>query len=175
MLPGHGVPIAGADRIRQALTESAELLEHLHDETVAMMNAGARLDEVLHTVRAPAHLLERPYLKPVYDEPEFVVRNVWRLYGGWWDGDPAHLKPAPAAALATEIAALAGGPARLADRALELLDTDLRLAGHLAELAAQAAPDDPAVGQIRRQVFSARAEAEASTMSKGIFSWAAAP
>jgi alkyl sulfatase BDS1-like metallo-beta-lactamase superfamily hydrolase len=175
MLPGHGVPIAGADRIRQALTESAELLEHLHDETVAMMNAGARLDEVLHTVRAPAHLLERPYLKPVYDEPEFVVRNVWRLYGGWWDGDPAHLKPAPAAALATEIAALAGGPARLADRALELLDTDLRLAGHLAELAAQAAPDDPAVGQIRRQVFSARAEAEASTMSKGVFSWAAAP
>ena len=59
-------------------------------------------------------LLARPYLRPLYDEPEFVIRNVWRQYGGWWDGDAAPLKPAPAAALAAELAALAGGAARLA-------------------------------------------------------------
>jgi glyoxylase-like metal-dependent hydrolase (beta-lactamase superfamily II) len=64
LLPGHGVPVVGADRIRQALTETAQLLEHLHDETVAMMNTGARLDDIVHTVTAPPHLLERPYLKP---------------------------------------------------------------------------------------------------------------
>ena len=173
MLPGHGVPLSGAERIAQALTETAELLEHLHDETVAMMNAGARLDEIIHTVRAPAHLLERPYLRPVYDEPEFVVRNTWRLYGGWWDGDPASLKPAPAAVLASEVASLAGGAARLADRALDLMATDLRLAGHLAEMASQAAPSDPAIAAVRRQVFAARAASEASTMSRGVFSWAA--
>ncbi len=63
MLPGHGVPVIGADRIREALTASAELLEHLHDETVAMMNAGARLDDIVHTVRAPQHLLDKPYLR----------------------------------------------------------------------------------------------------------------
>ncbi|WP_395656783.1 alkyl sulfatase dimerization domain-containing protein [Nocardioides sp.] len=174
MLPGHGVPVVGADRIRQALTDSAELLEHLHDETVAMMNAGARLDEIVHTVRGPQHLLERPYLRPVYDEPEFVVRNTWRLYGGWWDGDPSHLKPAPAGSLASELAALAGGPGRLADRAVELLEAgDDRLAGHLAELAAQAAPDDAGVQAVRARVFAVRAEHEASTMSQGVFRWAA--
>jgi alkyl sulfatase BDS1-like metallo-beta-lactamase superfamily hydrolase len=174
LLPGHGVPIVGADRIRQALTETAELLEHLHDETVAMMNTGARLDDIVHTVRAPQHLLDRPYLKPVYDEPEFVVRNIWRLYGGWWDGDPAHLKPAPAKALATELAALAGGPRTLADRARALADDgDLRLAGHLAELAWQAAPGDEVVKAARADVCVRRAETEASTMSTGIFSWAA--
>jgi hypothetical protein len=42
-------------------------------------------------IMAAADLLERPYLRPVYDEPEFVVRTVWRLYGGWYDGNPAHL------------------------------------------------------------------------------------
>jgi alkyl sulfatase BDS1-like metallo-beta-lactamase superfamily hydrolase len=174
MLPGHGVPIAGADRIRQALTDTAELLEHLHDETVAMMNDGARLDDIVHTVRAPQHLLDRPYLRPVYDEPEFVVRNIWRLYGGWWDGDPAHLKPAPAKALALELAALAGGARALAVRARALADAgDLRLAGHLAELAMQAAPDDEAVGVAHSDVFARRADAEASTMSKGVFRWAA--
>lgn len=175
LLPGHGVPIAGADRIRQALTETAELLEHLHDETVALMNAGARLDDIVHTVRAPAHLAERPYLRPVYDEPEFVVRNVWRLYGGWWDGDPARLKPAPAAALAAEIASLAGGAARLAARAVELAAAgDLRLAGHLSELAVQAAPQDADVQQAQAQVYAQRAQAEESTMAQGVFRWTAA-
>ncbi len=114
-----------------------------------------------------------PYLRPIYDEPEFVVRNIWRYYGGWYDGDPSHLKPAPAAVLAEELAALAGGATRLAERARELAAAgDLRLAGHLAELAAQAAPDDKGVHAVRAEVFGARAREEASTMSKGIFSWA---
>jgi alkyl sulfatase BDS1-like metallo-beta-lactamase superfamily hydrolase len=173
MLPGHGLPIVGETRVRQALTESAELLETLVEQTLALMNDGARLDDIVHAVRAPEHLLARPYLQPIYDEPEFVVRNVWRLYGGWYDGDPSHLKPAPAAALATELAALAGGAARLADRARELAAAgDLRLATHLAELAAQATPTDAGVHAVRAEVFGARAREEASTMSKGIYSWA---
>lgn len=174
LLPGHGVPIVGADRIRQALTETAELLEHLHDQTLAMMNAGARLDDIVHTVRAPQHLLDRPYLRPVYDEPEFVVRNVWRLYGGWWDGDPARLKPAPAASLAAELAALAGGAARLAERALEVADAgDLRLAGHLSELAVQAEPASARAQEVQAEVYGRRAAAEASTMAQGVFRWTA--
>jgi len=49
----------------------------------------------------------------------------------------------------------------------------LRLAGHLAELAAQAAPGDAGVHRVRAEVFSRRAGEELSTMSKGVFSWAA--
>src|SRR5204863_5291685 len=134
------------DRVTQALTDTAELLESIQDQTLALMNQGARLDEVIHGVHAPRHLLERPYLHAVYDEPEFVVRNIWRLYGGWYDGNPATLKPAPEAALASELAALAGGASKLARRAAALAEAgdegSLRLAGHLAELAALAAPED---------------------------------
>ena len=173
LMPGHGLPIIGADRVQRALLDSAELLESLLDQTLALMNEGARLDDIVHTVRAPAHLLERPYLRPIYDEPEFVVRGIWRYYGGWWDGNPAHLKPAPEAGLAREVAALAGGAIKLAARAAELAAAgDLRLAGHLAELAALAAPDDAGVHRVRADVFGARRAAEASTMSKGVFGWA---
>jgi len=173
LLPGHGLPIVGADRVQRALTEGADLLESLVEQTLALMNEGARLDDIVHAVRAPAHLLERPYLHAIYDEPEFVVRNIWRLYGGWYDGDPSHLKPAAAADLARELADLAGGASRLAARALEVAaEGDLPLAGHLAELAAQAAPDDRGVHAARAEIFGARAREEASTMSKGIFSWA---
>ena len=171
MLPGHGLPVVGAERVRSVLEDSAELLEAIVDQTLDLINAGATLDDVIHDVSAPAHLLERPYLKPIYDEPGFIVRNIWRLYAGWYSGNPAELKPAPAAQLASEIAALAGGARRLAERASEL--DDARLASHLIEFALAAAPDDEVVREANAHIYSRRAEAEASTMSKGIFSWAA--
>ncbi len=174
LLPGHGVPIAGADRVRQALEDTAALLESLVEQALALMNAGARLDEVLHGVRVPAHLLDRPYLQPVYDEPEFILHTIWRRYGGWHDGNPATLKPAPEAALASELAALAGGASRLVERARSLLaDGELRLAGHLAELARLAAPDDGAVADAHGEVFAHLRDAATSTMARGVYAAAA--
>lgn len=178
LLPGHGVPIAGPDRIRETLLASARLLQHLHDAVLAMMNEGATLDEVLHGVRAPAELLAKPYLRPTYDEPEFIVRNVWRHYGGWYDGDPSALRPAPRADLAAELAGLAGGPKVLAERALALAENgDVRLAGHLAELAALAAAPDsaeyPDVHGIRARVFRALEERAGSFMAKSLYGWTA--
>ncbi len=174
LLPGHGLPVVGAERVRAILIDTAELLEHLHDETVRLMNEGATLNEVLHGVSAPTALLEKPYLRPVYDDPEFIVRNVWRLYGGWYDLDPASLKPAPDRELAAEIAELAGGAGPLAKRARELAaQGSLRLAGHLAELAARAAPDDPAAHRARAEVNEARVAAEPSLMAKSVFRTAA--
>jgi alkyl sulfatase BDS1-like metallo-beta-lactamase superfamily hydrolase len=175
LLPGHGLPIVGADRVRTALGDVATLLESLHDQTVALMNEGARLDDILGVIEYPEELLAKPYLRAVYDEPEFVVRNVWRLYGGWYDGNPARLKPPRDAHLAHEVATLAGGADRLAARAEEAAAAgDLRLAGQLAEWAVQAAPDLDAAQAARNSVNRARVAAEASTMSKGVFGWAAA-
>jgi alkyl sulfatase BDS1-like metallo-beta-lactamase superfamily hydrolase len=90
------------------------------------------------------------------------------------------LKPARDAALAREVAALAGGADKLAARARALVlaaddpsDDGLRFAGHLAELAALAAPGDPAVHAVRAEVFERRVAAATSTMAKGVFAWAA--
>ena len=174
LLPGHGPAVAGAADISRVLTSAAEYLESIANQTLDMMNAGARLDEIVHTVRVPDHLAGLPWLRPIYDEPEFVVHNLWRLYGGWYDGNPARLKPAPDEVLASELASLAGGASVLAARAQQLAaDGELRLAGHLAELAAQAAPEDRGVHAVRAEVFGARARAEASLMASGIFLWAA--
>jgi alkyl sulfatase BDS1-like metallo-beta-lactamase superfamily hydrolase len=174
LLPAHGLPLAGADRIRSVLEDVASVLESLVRQTLDLMNEGARLDQILRTVGLPKELLEKPYLRPVYDEPEFVVRNVWRLYGGWFDGNPAHLKPAPERELASELAALCGGSGRLAARAEELAEAgDLRLACHLAELATLAAPEDAAAHATRERVYGRRREAESSLMARGIYGAAA--
>jgi alkyl sulfatase BDS1-like metallo-beta-lactamase superfamily hydrolase len=176
MCPGHGPPVVGAARVKQALTDTAAVLESIVEQTLAVMNAGGRLDDALASVRAPAELLARPYLRPIYDEPEFIVRNVWRLYGGWWDGDPSHLKPARARALAAELASLAGGAGKLAERAAKLADAgDWPLACHLAETAWLAAPGDDGIARVRADVYTRRARTESSLMARGIFRAAARP
>ncbi len=173
LLPAHGLPVAGAARVKTILSETATVLEDLTRDVLEMMNAGESLDTIVHTVKVDPDLLTRPWLKPRYDDPEFAIHTVWRQFGGWWDGDAATLKPAPTSAVASELAALAGGADKLAARAAELAtseaDADLRLACHLAEMAGQAAPTDAAIHEIRADVYAARRTQETSLMAKGIY------
>ena len=174
LLPAHGLPIEGRERIARVLGDIAGALERLVAEVVAMMNAGETLDTIVHQVRVPDDVLAKPYLRPLYDEPEFVVRNIWRQFGGWWDGAPSRLKPAPDTVLAGEIAELSGGARVLADRAMELTEAgEFRLACHLADLAGWAAPDDAGIHALRAVVYRTRRAAESSLMAKGIYAGAA--
>lgn len=174
LLPAHGLPVGGAARVRTVLLDIARALEAIVEQSLRLMNAGETLDTLLQEVRLPDGLLDRPFLRPVYDEPEFVIRNVWRQYGGWYDGNPARLKPAPAAALAREIAALAGGAEALTTRARALAETgDFRLACEVVELATQAAPDSRTAHAARAEIYTARRRAELSLMAKGIYADAA--
>src|SRR5215813_7861931 len=174
LIPGHGVPILGAARVRQALEDTAEWLETLERETVARMNAGVPLEQIVAEVQPPGHLAGRPYLQAVYDEPEYVVRNIWRRYGGWWDGQPAHLKAAREAEIGLEVAALAGGADALADRALAIAGAGRHaLACHLVDWAAAAAPDSTRVHAARAAIYDARARASEALMTRGIFDTAA--
>ena len=142
-----------------------------------MMNGGATLDEIVHTrAGRRRRCCSLPYLRPLYDEPEFVVRNVWRRYGGWWDGDPAHLKPAPAAALAAELAALAGGagpPGRPGGRGRRRRATS----ASPATSSSWPRPPPPTTSpstQARAELYERRRKAETSLMTKGIFASAVA-
>jgi alkyl sulfatase BDS1-like metallo-beta-lactamase superfamily hydrolase len=170
LIPGHGPVVFGVARAAQILRDGADVLESLVTQTTALMNAGASLDEVLHTVAAPPSLLAKPWLLAKYDDPEFVVRNIWHLYAGWFDGNPAHLKPAPSAELATELAALAGGATKLAERAKTLAEAGrTRLAAHLIELAATASPVTAEIQGARAEVYARCAAAETSLIGKAIF------
>ena len=170
LVPAHGLPIESKARIATVLDTIASSLETVVSQVLEMMNAGETLDAIIHTVKVPDEVLAKPFMRPLYDEPEFVVRNIWRLYGGWWDGAASRLKPSPDAVLGSELASLAGGADVLMRRALELVDAgDLRLACHLADFAGWSAPDDPSIHEGRVRVYAARRKSELSLMSKGIF------
>ena len=170
LLPAHGLPIGGKERIRMVLSDMATALETILEQSLGMMNQGARLNDIIHSVKVPDQLLDKPYLRPTYDEPEFIVNNIWRLYGGWYDGNPANLKPAPESVVAQEMAKMAGGIEKLIDRARALADEgELRLACHLVENAVLADPAHKEAHGARAEIYGARRKQELSLMSKGIF------
>jgi alkyl sulfatase BDS1-like metallo-beta-lactamase superfamily hydrolase len=174
LLPGHGLPISGAARVKGVLEDTAAYLEALYRDTVALLNQGATVYDIIDAVKPPAHLAEKPFLRPVYDEPEFIVRNVVRHLGGWWTGVPSELKPAPRREQAREIAALAGGLGPLLARAKAALAAgDLKIASHLADWAAEAEPESREAHALRAEVYTRRTLAETSTMSRGVFGAAA--
>jgi glyoxylase-like metal-dependent hydrolase (beta-lactamase superfamily II) len=175
LCPGHGGPVVrDPGKIQRMLLETAEYLEALVAQALAALNDGAPPHtDIVHRVKAPAS--DSPWLQPVYDEAEFIVRNIVRFYAGWWNGRPSELKPAPRAALAGEIARLCGGAAALARRARELAQAgDLRLACHLADFALECSPDDAEIGEAVAAVYEARAGAESGLMAENLFRSAAA-
>jgi len=174
LVPGHGLPIFGAKRIETALFDTATFLESIESQTLALMNTGASLDTVLHEVKVPQDLLDKPYLRPVYDHPQFLIRNVWRLYGGWYEGEPDRLLPAPRREEAQAWVALAGGVESVLSRVRELLSGgNARLASHLIEGAVIAEPTNEKAHELRVEVYEARAAEQTSQMARNVFRFAA--
>ena len=172
--PAHGLPVQSPARAARVLGSVADALEGLVHGVIELLNNDATLDDAIHTVKVPDELLRLPWMRPFYDEPEFVVHNIWRTYGGWWSGNPAKLLPTREALLAEELIGLAGGLTPVIARAAALADTgDLRTACELIELAVQASPNDVAANTARSDIYARRRMVASSLMAKGIFQAAA--
>ena len=94
---------------------------------------------------------------------------MWRRYGGWWDGEPDNLLPSPRAEQAAEWVALAGGVDLVLARAEQVLaDGDPRLACHLVEFAALAAPENADVWDVRARVYAEHSALHTSSMARNL-------
>jgi alkyl sulfatase BDS1-like metallo-beta-lactamase superfamily hydrolase len=167
LLPGHGPPLSGEERVQDALLSTAAFLRSIHDQVVAKMNEGKWLEDILREIEYPP--ADKPWLRPIYDHPEFIARNVYRLYGGWYDGDPANILPAHSYEIAQALVAATGAQPIL-DRARRLRDEgELQLACHLVDFVRKGEPDNRQAWQLWRDLFAARAAGETSLMARGAF------
>lgn len=173
--PGHGGPVENDPALAQRmLLETADYLDLIVDRTLALLEDGSPPHvDVVRRLELPES--RSPWLQPVYDEAEFIARNVIRHFGGWYSGRPSELKPAARSAVAAEMARLAGGAQALLARAEELAATgELRLACHLADYALEAASGDPTVQKGVASLYRRRAASESSLMAVNLFRSAAA-
>ncbi|MEE4282009.1 MAG: alkyl sulfatase dimerization domain-containing protein [Pseudomonadales bacterium] len=173
LLPGHGFPIFGQERVQQALTDTANLLDSIEDQVLSGMNQGLTLDALYQQVELPAELMKKPYLQPIYDDAHFLIRMIWRRYGGWWDGEYDTLLPASKAEQATAWVDLAGGIDVVIARALSSLEQNPAIAAHLIETAFHAQPESAAVHAARASIYRARSAAQTASMARNIFNHAA--
>lgn len=170
LLPGHGPALSGEDRIQDALLTTAAFLRSIHDQVVAKMNEGKWLEDILREIDYPP--TDKPWLRPIYDHPEFIARNVYRLYGGWYSGDPADILPAHSGDIARELVGVCGAEPLLA-RARALRDAgDLQIACHITDFVRKGDPDNRDAWLLWRDLFAARIEAEPSLMARGAFHYA---
>ncbi|MBN2157687.1 MAG: MBL fold metallo-hydrolase [Candidatus Lokiarchaeota archaeon] len=170
LLPGHGVPIIGKERVKKALSDTAEYLDLLYSQTIDLMNQRLSLSEIIEKVTFPEDLKKKPYLQPIYDEPEFLIRSVWTKYGGWYDGIPSHLKPAAEQDIANEIVDLVGGSENLVNRAMVLCkQKKVKVACHLIEWALRSDPNNDFIKKAYAQIYAERARSESSTMAMAIY------
>jgi alkyl sulfatase BDS1-like metallo-beta-lactamase superfamily hydrolase len=170
LLPGHGPVLAGEERIQDGLLSTAHFLRSIHDQVVTKMNEGKWLEDILREIDYPP--TDKPWLQPIYDHPEFIARNVYRLYGGWYDGDPANILPAHSHDIAEQLVT-ATGSEKILDRARKLRDDgDLQMACHMVDVVRKGEPDNIEAWKLWRELFAARAEVERSLMARGAFHYA---
>ena len=174
LLPAHGLPIAGRGshrtrpRRRRHRARVTRARDVGRDERGCSAGSHHPRSEGRRRAAAAALPARRVRRARVRDPQHLaLLRRLVRR-------QPRGLKPAPDAALAAELAELAGGARVLAQRAAALAAAgDLRLATHVVQLAGDADPDDPYVHGIRADVYRLRRETESSLMAKGIYDDAA--
>lgn len=133
LVTGHFDPVVGADLIDRELAHLHAAVKHVHDETVAGMNAGVDVHTLMRTIRVPDGL----DVGEGYGLTRWNVRAIWENYAGWFHArSTTELYATPFAAVHGDLVELIGadGLAEAARRRLAAGEPVEAI--HLAEIAA---------------------------------------
>ena len=159
LLPGHFEPIAGKERIAALFDRVGAAVRHVHDATVAGMNAGKSVWTLMDEVTLPPKLA----VSEQYGRVAWGVRAIWEAYTGWFRYESTtELYAVPPSAVYAELAALAGGPDKVAERAsVHVVGGEPLKALHLAEVALAADPAHRGALEAQLAALERLAEADA--------------
>jgi glyoxylase-like metal-dependent hydrolase (beta-lactamase superfamily II) len=115
LLPGHGEPVIGRERIKKMLTIYRDAILYVHNETVKGMNAGKDVFTLMREIKLPPELK----LDEAYGRVSWSVRGIYEGYIGWFDGNISNMYDQPVSAVYSDLLELAGGAAPILKRAKE--------------------------------------------------------
>lgn len=134
LIPGHTLPVSGAENVKQVLTDYRDAIRYVLDRTLEGMNEGLTPDRLVQTVKLPADLAGKPYLEQTYGTVSWTVRGIYADYLGWFDGNPTNLFPLSPVEESHRIAQLVGGEEALLGAARDALaGGDYQWASQLAD------------------------------------------
>ena len=133
MVPSHTEPVVGEATIDALLTDYADAIQFVHDQTIRLINEGLRPDEIVQRIQLPQNLAKHPWLQPFYGTVEWAARSVYSGYLGWFDGDSVDLFPTPKRTKAARLIALMGGVDAVLSEASRHVKQDPQWAAELAD------------------------------------------
>jgi alkyl sulfatase BDS1-like metallo-beta-lactamase superfamily hydrolase len=161
VITGHGEPIRGAEKIRADLDAMRAAVTHIERETIAGMNAGKTVHELMREITLP----DDGQIGEFHGKTSWVVRAIWEENAGWFhyaDGT-TELFASPRSSVNADLADLAG-IAALTDRARAHVAAGRPLeALHLVDIALSGAPTDADALNVRKAALEALAAASPGT------------
>ena len=143
VVTGHGEPIGGAAQIRADLELMHAAVSWLVDQTVAGMNAGKTVHQLMQEIALPEALT----IGQFHGKTSWVVRAIWEENGGWFhyaDGTTA-LYGSPRSSVDADLVELAGGADALAGKARARIEAGEPVeALHFIDIALHAEPANKA-------------------------------
>jgi len=122
LIPHHGRPVEGAEKIEELLTDYRDAIQFVHDQTLRYMNLGYRPDEIKEVVEMPERLKDHPWLGEFYGSYKHSIPAIYAGYIGWYQGDPIDLDPTPWTEKATRYVNMMGGRDAVMAAARKALD-----------------------------------------------------
>ncbi|MEE9414485.1 MAG: alkyl sulfatase dimerization domain-containing protein [Acidimicrobiales bacterium] len=169
----YGPEIRGADNVKDMLTTVRDALRWLRSETLARMNAGMVIEDVVNEIELPDDYANSPWLPQSYGCADYVVREVWRIEAGWWDRNITSVHPAPIADSTQAVLDAITDKQTVLDAAgAHLAAGEYQLGLHVIDLLATARADTPEVveaRQIKRELAAGLAENSPTYMSENYY------
>ena len=110
LLPSHLEPVRGANEIRAGMIKIREAVDFVHSTTVAGMNAGKSLSELMVEILLPERLL----LSETHGKVSWAVKSIWEYYATWFHFDrTSELYATPQSAVLDDLAGIIDADAAL--------------------------------------------------------------
>ncbi|WP_051302949.1 alkyl sulfatase dimerization domain-containing protein [Psychromonas aquimarina] len=122
LLPGHGRPEYGRDKVEKILTVYRDSMQYQHDQAIRLINQGKGPDQLANEIKIPDYLTLDPFTVETYGNVATNVRSFYSGYISWFDGNPANLEPLPEVESANKLITAMGGRnqvVKLAEKALQ--------------------------------------------------------
>lgn len=173
LMTEFGPLVQGVNAVHEQLSNMSKTLRWCRDQVVERMNKGMSEVEILHDIVFPDKLFSKPWMLPIYGDPTYIVRDLFREENGWWDRNPTNLHPVSESESTKAVLEAIGDPELVVSRAEELRDEgQVQLALHVIDLVALAKGDSPIVmraREVKAELCRLRAKEVTAFVSKSLY------
>jgi alkyl sulfatase BDS1-like metallo-beta-lactamase superfamily hydrolase len=161
MVPGHG---RIEDTTLASLRDMRTVTQWLMTRVRELVGTGLNLEQTLAAVTMPPEFAADPGLAAMFAAcRETYVNRLFKNYTGYYGSNPVYFRPAPAAERSALLAELAGGNARLLDKAQNLAAAgEHQLALELLDIVLTNEPANRAAAELMASVYVNLARGEES-------------